>query len=101
MHYELLFKLTNFIDARVEEIEDANGTLEKCVVIPIDKNNLYTTKWNNVFCACFVNEADGDIGYDATHNVVQKLSYPALEKITSLGYKVPHLGIMRKNKYKN
>ena len=39
--------LTDFLRARIQEIENEYGELEKCVCIPIDDNGIYVTKGNS------------------------------------------------------
>lgn len=101
MNYCMMFKLTNFIGSRMEILENEDGIREECVVIPIDRNHLRRTNKNHVYCVAFVNQAHGDIGYKATHNIVQKLPYEAVKELNQKGYKSIYLGLLAKEKDKN
>ena len=101
MNYCMLFKLTNFIGSRVEVIESEDGVREECVIIPIDRNHLRRTNKKHIYCIAFVNQAHRDIGYNATHNIVQKFPYEAVKKLNQMGYKSIYLGLLTEDKNKN
>lgn len=100
MDYCMMFKLTNFIGSRVEVLENEDGVREESVIIPIDRNNLRKTNKNHVYCVAFVNQAHKDIGYNATHNIVQKFPYEIVKKLKRLGYKSIYLGFLTEEKNK-
>ena len=45
--YRMRIMLTDFLRARIQEVENEYGELEKCVCIPIDDNGIYVTKGNS------------------------------------------------------
>ena len=98
-NYEATFKMTNFIDARVKELEDNDGNKEMCVVIPLEKNGLKVEKSGHVYCKLFVNEKTFESGDNNSHYMRLKTNYKHVEKMDSLGYKTPYLGTMRPSFY--
>lgn len=96
----MMFKLTNFIGSRLEILENEDGVREECVIIPIDRNHLRRTNKKHVYCVAFVNQAHGDIGYNATHNIFQKLPYDVVKELNQMGYKSIYLGLLTKEKDK-
>lgn len=98
-NYIAHLKLTNFIDARVMELEDNDGNFEQCVVIPIEKNALRVTDKNNVYCDMFVNSKTYDTGDNLTHFFKLKTTHEHVAKLDELGYKTPYLGGMAISKY--
>lgn len=100
MNYELALKLSNFIDARIADVEDNDGNMEQCLVIPMEKNGLFETKLKNVFCHIFVNEKFFDSNDDNTHFLRLKTNDNHRAKLDSLGYDAPYLGVMKPSKFK-
>jgi hypothetical protein len=99
-NYEALLKLSNFIDARLMDIEDNDGVMEQCLVIPIEKNSLVVTRYKTVYCDMYVSEKTFGCSDDNTHYLRQKLTKANREKLNKLGYKAPYLGSMKPSKYK-
>lgn len=91
----LKFKLTNFLGAFVSEIENAEGNIEECVCIPLNRNNLKKTSNGTVSAYCFINQTK--IPLDGwTHYIQMKAALPFVKKINEQGYKLPYLGNIRK-----
>ena len=98
-NYEARLKLSNFIDSRLQELEDNDGNMEMCLVIPIEKNSLDITKHNDVFCSMFVNEKTYETKDGYAYYFKQKTNSNHVAKLDSLGYKTPYLGYMTLSKY--
>lgn len=98
-NYEAKLKLSNFIDSRIMELEDNDGNLEDCLVIPIEKNGLVVSKTNNVYCTAFVNEKTYDTADGYSFYIKQKTNPAHVAKLDSLGYKTPYLGYMKRSTF--
>lgn len=98
-NYEALLKLTNFVDARVQEVEDGDGNRESCVVIPLEKNCLKVSKSGHVYAKMFVSEKAIYAGDGYSHYLQLKVSLKDVGKFSDLGYKTPYLGRMRPSYY--
>lgn len=98
-NYEATLRLTSFIDARVQELEDSNGNMEECVVIPLEKNGLRFTNKNHVACKLFVTERMSPSKYGETHYIKMKTNKEHVAKMDSLGYTNPYLGEMHPTHY--
>ena len=93
----LKFKLTNFIGAFVSEIENAEGNIEECVCIPLNRNNLKKTHDNTVSAYCFVNQSK--IPLDGwTHYIQLKSAVDFVKKLNAEGYRLPYLGNIKQEK---
>lgn len=97
--YEGIFKLSNFIGSRAIELEDDNGIMEMCLVIPIERNGLVVTSNKNVYCKFFINENRFDKTDKSTHYFRQKSNDSHRAKLSSLGYEMPYLGSMKPSKF--
>jgi hypothetical protein len=92
----LKFKLTNFIGAFVSEIENAEGNIEECVCIPLNRNNLKKTHNNTVSAYCFVNQSK--IPLDGwTHYIQLKAAIDFVKKLNVSGYRLPYLGNIKQD----
>lgn len=100
MNYEALMKLSNFINARVEELENREGEKEMCLVIPMEINGLYKTRNGNVFCKMFVNERVSFTSDGNTHSFRAMINPTLNAKLVSLGYESPYLGTMKPSRFK-
>lgn len=98
-NYLAKVKLSNFIDARMHELEDNDGNMEMCLVIPIEKNALEVDKDKNVYCEMFVNEKTYDSRDGYSYFFKQKTNAKHVAKLDSLGYKTPYLGYMKISKF--
>lgn len=99
-NYELLIKLSNFVDARLMDIEDNDGVMERCLVIPIEKNSLIVTRFKTVYCEAYATEKTFACSDNNTHYLRQKLNKASREKLERLGYKPPYMGSMKPSRYK-
>lgn len=98
-HSVLKFVLTAFFGARIEDVLDENGNMEKCVCIPIDRNNLYVCDNGKVSAYAFVNKTRNANMHGWTHYLRMKCQPDFVRKITSLGYEVPYLGNLKPANY--
>jgi hypothetical protein len=98
-HSVLKFVLTAFFGARIEDVLDENGNMEKCVCIPIDRNNLYVCDNGKVSAYAFVNKTRNANMHGWTHYLRMKCQPDFVKKITSLGYEVPYLGNLKPANY--
>lgn len=98
-NYELVMKISNFIDTRIMDLEDNDGNTEKCLVIPLEKNGMNVSSNNHVYCKFFVNERTYGEG-KATHYLRVKLSKKVVAKLEALGYKTPYMGLMFRSIFK-
>lgn len=98
-HSILKFVLTSFFGARLEDVPDENGNMEKCVCIPIDRNNLYVCDNGKVSAYAFVNKTRNANMHGWTHYLRMKCQPNFVKKITELGYEVPYLGNLKPANY--
>lgn len=98
-HAILKFTLTNFLGARLDEVMDEEGNMEKCVCIPIDRNNLRVGDSGKVSAYAFVNKTRNANQYGWTHYLKLKLSPSFVQKINSLGYESPYMGNLKPANY--
>lgn len=91
--------LTAFFGARVQSVENEDGEMEECVCIPIDRNELYRGYNGRVYASAFVNETNVASSRNWTHYLTMKASSGFVKKMTSLGYKMPFLGNLKKANY--
>jgi hypothetical protein len=98
-HSVLKFVLTAFFGARIEEVPDEEGNMEKCVCIPIERNNLYVCNNGKVSAYAFVNKTRNANVNGWTHYLKMKCNPEFVRKITSLGYEVPYIGNLKPSNY--
>lgn len=98
-HAILKFVLTSFLGARVDEVMDENGNMERCVCIPLDRNNLREGKTGKVSAYAFVNKSQNANQYGWTHYLKLKLDPNFVERINGLGYDVPYVGNLKPSNY--
>lgn len=98
-HAILKFTLTNFLGARLDEVMDEEGNMEKCVCIPIDRNNLRVSTNGKVSAYAFVNKTRNANQYGWTHYLKLKLNPNFVQKINSLGYDAPYVGNLKPANY--
>lgn len=91
-NYTLQLKLSNYLGSRIMPIEDEDGFIEDCIVIPIKKNDLSVSKSKNVYAKVFMTRSlNGNIkGW--SHYLRMKVGREAYDKMLKLGYSVPYLG---------
>lgn len=83
--------LTKFFDAEVIERENDEGNLEKGVFIPLDKNDLKVWK-GHVYSTFFINKCYHPKNPRATHYMTLYASKRFVQKMNSLGRKMPFMG---------
>lgn len=98
-HSILKFVLTAFFGARLEDVPDENGNMEKCVCIPIDRNNLYVCDNGKVSAYAFVNKTRNANMHGWTHYLRMKCQPNFAKKMIELGYEVPYLGNLKPANY--
>ena len=94
--YRMRIILTNFLRARVQEIENEHGELEKCVCIPIEDNNVYITKGNSAIIDIEMIKTNMKSRFGWTHGVRQVPYSSLLNKYKSHGIAFPFIGSGRK-----
>lgn len=89
------FVLTSFLGARVDDVMDENGNMERCVCIPLDRNNLREGSTGKVSAYAFVTKTRNANRFGWTHYLKLKAGPDFVRRIKSLGYEVPYLGNMK------
>lgn len=91
-NYTLQLKLSNYLGSRILPIENDEGVIEDCLVIPIKRNDLSVSKSKNVYAKAFMTRSmNGNIkGW--SHYLRMKVGREVYNKLLSLGYSVPYLG---------
>lgn len=95
----LKFTLTNFFGAHIEDVMNEDGVMEKCVCIPIDRNNLRVGKGNKVNAYAFVNRSFVATADNWSHYLQLKSTADFARKMNGLGYKMPYLGNLKPANY--
>ena len=99
-NFYLRIVLTSFFGARVQEVENEEGVMEKCVCIPIDRNDLKINPKNqNVSAYFFMTECTTANIYGWTHYLKMKTSIAFKRLTDSLGMEIPYAGNARKGNY--
>lgn len=96
-NYFLKLKLTNYINARIVEIENDDGIMEKGVFIPIDINGLYVTKDKSVYSTAFATQKTVMGTHISTHYIRHKMTKEQVEKLKEYGYTPPYIGNLRRD----
>lgn len=92
-NYTMRLNLTGFIGSRVENVENADGVVERGIFIPIDDNALYEDpRTHHILCEAFVTAKTTYASDGKTHYIKQKVPVYHVSKLDELGYKVPTLG---------
>lgn len=99
-NYTLRILLTNFLGARVMDIENQDGIMERGVFIPLDMNGLHETNRGNVAFHAFVTERITACVDGSSHYIKLKMNSDALKKINDMGYETPFIGSMRPSSLK-
>lgn len=95
LSYILKFTLTNFFGAHISDVQSPDGDIERCVCIPIDKNDLVVSRNNRVNSYAFVNRSFVATKDNWSHYLQMKSSSSFANKQKSLGYKMPYLGNLK------
>ena len=98
-NYLAKFKLSNYINSRVVEIENDDDVMEKGIFIPIEINGLTLTPRNQVISHLFVNEKLHDTGDGYSHYIKMKTNRKHVEELDRMGYSVPYVGGMKSSEY--
>jgi hypothetical protein len=99
-NYIVRVVLTAFYGASLQDVENENGDLERCVCIPIDRNNLkLNPKNNNVSAYFFMNQSSSPNQYGWTHYLKFKLDPNFLKQINELGLENKYCGNAKKGNY--
>lgn len=101
--YLMRLELTAFLGAHIEEVPNAEGVLERSVVIPIDRNGLRESSWHRVRGYIYVHRLKSYVNENWTHSLKMKLPKDKQEQLRDLGYEIPYVGFMKPwiNKYYN
>lgn len=91
--------LTSFLGARVDTVLDEEGNEEKCVCIPIDRNNLHIGSTGKVTAYAFVVKTRNANKFGWTHYLKMKCNPNFVKRINELGYQVPYLGNIKPAEY--
>lgn len=97
--YILRVVLTNFLGARVVEVEDENGDICPHVCIPMYKNNLKKGNNGSVSAYLFMTKSTIPDRFGWTHYLKPKTSTAHVQKINEMGYKVPYVGNAKEQNY--
>lgn len=92
MNNKLTIRLTDFKKARVVEVEDEEGELEKGVFIPLNWNDLHETRTGVVSCQIAMFERKNNYYYGQTHSLVPMWSGRFRNKMVALGCKPDFVG---------
>jgi hypothetical protein len=98
-NYLAKFKLSNYINSRVVEIENDDGVMEKGIFIPIEINGLTLTPRNQVISWMFVNEKLHETCDGYSHYIKMKTNHKHVEELDRMGYSVPYVGSMKSSEY--
>lgn len=91
--------LTNFMGANVQTLPNEEGNLKRCVVIPIEDNNLFECANGKVSAYGYINKSIVASKQNWTHYIKLKFSAAFAEKMKRLGYKSPYIGNIKKRNY--
>lgn len=94
--YRMRILLTNFLRARIQEVENEHGELEKCVCIPIEDNKIYVTKGNSAIVDVELFKTNIQSRFGWTHGVRQVPYSSLLDVYKSHGLALPFMGSGKK-----
>lgn len=89
------FVLTSFFGAHIEDVMNEYGDMEKCVCIPLDRNELRVGSTGKVNAYAFVVKTMNANQYGWTHFLRLKSSPGFSQKMKDLGYKMPYIGNLK------
>lgn len=92
MNNKLTIHLTEFKQARVIEVENDEGELEKGVFIPLQWNDLHETRKGTVSAQIAMFERKNNYYYGQTHSLVPMWSARFRDKMTNIGEKADFIG---------
>lgn len=91
--------LTSFLGARVDTVLDENGNEERCVCIPLDRNNLHEGRTGKVTAYAFVVKTRNANRFGWTHYLKMKCNPNFVKRINEFGFQVPYLGNIKPAEY--
>ena len=94
--YRMRIMLTDFLRARIQEVENEYGELEKCVCIPIEDNGIYVTKGNSAIVDIEMIQTNIKSRFGWTHGVRQVPYSSLLDVYKSHGVSLPFIGSGKK-----
>lgn len=97
--YVIKLCLTQFIGARVMDVENEHGDMETCVCIPMDRNNLKKNPKGSVSAYIFMARMLSANRWGWTHWLKMKLDPTFLKRIRDLGMDNPFLGNAKLKSY--
>jgi hypothetical protein len=95
--YIVTLRLSGFLGSEIIEREDYNGNKVNGIFIPFGENGIDPMKDNTVLVNMFASENSYPNG--KSHYLKLKTTKRKMEKIMSLGFKLPTLGFMRINNF--
>lgn len=94
--YRMRIMLTDFLRARIQEVENEQGDLEKCVCIPIKDNGIYVSKGNSAIVDIEMIKTKIKSPFGWTHGVRQVPFSSLLDAYKSHGVRLPFIGSGKK-----
>lgn len=91
-NYTVKLKLSNYFGARVMTVENDEGFLEECLVIPIEQNDIYVAKNKDAYCQVYMTKTMNGNLKGWTHYLRMKVGKARYKKLLELGYEIPYLG---------
>lgn len=101
MNSKLTIHLTAFKNARVVEVENDEGELEKGVFIPLNWNDLHETRNGTVSCQLAMWERKNNYYYGQTHSIIPMWTGRFRDKMIELGCKADFIGYAQPFKTNN
>lgn len=98
-NYIIRIVLTNFLGARIAQVENENGDMEECVCIPLERNNLKKNKRNQVSAYSFMTKCDAANAFGWSHYLKLKTNPDFVKRCDELGIKTPYLGNAKESNY--
>lgn len=98
-NYILRVILTKFFGARVIDMENEDGIVEKHVCIPLDSNNLKLSKNGSVSAYMFMTESNVASPWGWTHYLKLKSATAFVKKMDALGFDTPYMGNAKAHNY--
>lgn len=109
LNYDIVLKLSNFFGSRIMPIENEEGFIEDCLVIPLERNGLKPSPSKNVYANLYMTKTLNGCIKGWTHYLRMKVNKNTYVKLKGLGYEIPYMGNakpsswkenMKKNDYK-
>ena len=91
-NYTIQLKLSNYFGSKIMDIENDEGFIEPCIVIPVDLNDFHVSKNNDVYATLYMTRTVNGNLKGWTHYLRMKAGRERYNKLKSLGYDMPYLG---------